>query len=284
MPRAIQRGPSGAVSSPGAEYPHLTHALQALPEDARRIWGDAGDRRRALEDLLSAWEAGSAEERALLHRVDDAIASGLKALDLPRGRLNGLRIEEGRPHFVGAKLPACVLVLSAEGMREWIRGRREPDVVFRTWIHESLHARLPIDPRAMSEHRQTEGYEEGLVEGLSRIITLERASLRLTADLPYTYYVQGYATLARAINVGAEQLWRELWRYPMGGVRAAFVDVIDHLRQGSTGAPMAEAQRLRLLGVADAVFSSTRRGWMPNAAAMSRAWGAALSHTREGAR
>jgi hypothetical protein len=106
------------MSPTGMHYPWLNRALLALPQDALRLWGDTGERRRAFAALLSSWEAGSPEQHRPLHRIDEAVARGLALLGLPRGPVSGWHILEGYPHLVGAKMPDCSLVFGAEGMRE----------------------------------------------------------------------------------------------------------------------------------------------------------------------
>jgi hypothetical protein len=125
------------------------------------------------------------------------------------------------------------------------------------------------------EHRLTEGYEEGLVEGLSRFVAIEQAGLRL-ADLPYSYFVQGYTTPADVIGVNPEHLWRELWRYPMGMVRAKFVEVVNAMRGATSADPLTDEQQGRLRAFADVIFSSARRLWTPDPSELARGWRVAL--------
>src|SRR5438128_2254734 len=64
----------------------------------------------------------------------------------------------------GRKLPDCRMVFNGEAMRQVVRIQREPDDFFRTWVHESLHARQPFAPGAAEQYLRYAGYEEGMVE------------------------------------------------------------------------------------------------------------------------
>jgi hypothetical protein len=54
---------------------------------------------------------------------------------------------------------------------------RGPDSTIRTWVHESIHGRRSYADDHLAEYRTWSGYEEGLAEGLARIVTRGRAGL-----------------------------------------------------------------------------------------------------------
>jgi hypothetical protein len=247
--------------------------LQALGDDALRLWGDAQARASALTAIVTAWEASDRTAlRTAVARVDRAVAEGLAALRLPRGPIRAVRVEGAGRGWLGRKTRACDILLDGDGLASAIRARRRPDEVFRTWIHESLHGRLPYALPAV-ELRRTRGYEEGMVEGLARLATRDKAAMR-TLDSSYPYYVTAYRALAAVSGVEVETLWRALWVHPMGEVRSAFVGAVDYLRSRATGRPLRQAQRLRLQGLADRMFDSVRSGAAePSQSVVERTWG-----------
>jgi len=160
-------------------------------------------------------------------------------------------------------------------MRETVRVRRQADDSFRTWVHESLHARQPYGARALGEIRTHQGYEEGMVEGLARLATRVKAGMR-PREASYDYYVVAYRALAASAGVDVEALWRGLWQHAPGEVREAFVRVVDTLRAGTVGEVLLPVQRGRLLAVADQLFASARKNDPPAAGAAAALWKVAL--------
>ena len=148
-------------------YPHLSPELRQLSSEALRLWGDGEARRQALVAVVDAWVAGTAELSRAINHVDAAVAEGLGVLGLPRGPVRQVRIDTMRPGLNGQKLRDCTIVLVGEYLRTFVQVRQQGDPVFRTWLHESLHARQPYAPGASAEYRAFRGYEEGLVEGLT---------------------------------------------------------------------------------------------------------------------
>lgn len=241
---------------PTSPYPQLSPELQALSGDALRLWGDADERRQALEAILHAWEHGDPDLRAAVEYVDSAVEAGLRACGLPRGPVLEVRIEDGfGPQ--GRKRLDCSLLLGGVSMRRVVREDRRPDSTFRTWVHESLHARQAYATDVYWEYRAHRGFEEGMVEGLARLITREKAGLD-PSDTSYAYYVAAYRALARAGDLDVEELWRALWQHPTGMVRGNFVGTIEMLRRSGTGESLTTAQNVRLQGIADLVFGSDR--------------------------
>lgn len=249
--------------------------LGRLRGDALHIWSDPTVRHEALEAIVVSWERGSIDLDRRVSRVDRAIIAGLRAGGLPRGPVLSVAIVPGLPLWAGRKLPSCHLFLSGERMREMVRVRHESDDVIRTWVHESLHARQPYSPAAETEIRPYQGYEEGMVEGLARLVTRDLAGMH-PLELSYAYYVAAYEGLADAVGVDVEVVWRSLWLYRTGEVRAVFADVVDQLRRQAGRQPLTEAQRTRVLGAGDTLFASTRRLSPPARGAAAALWRVAL--------
>lgn len=266
MTRRAQRGP----------YPHLVPELQHLRGDALALWGDAVARRHAFEDLLDAWEAGSIRLATAVERIDAAVVQGLEALGLPRDTLlDPVSIVGTSPYEpAGQKFADCRLHLSGTHMDRMVRTLGLPDDSARTWVHESLHARLAYAEDAAREHRPFKGYEEGMAEGLARLIVQEKAGMR-PSEASYAYFVYAYRTLTGAFGIDVERLWRELWRFPVGRVRESFPDVVSRLAAERT-APLTSAQQGRLRAVADTLFATSRMNQMPHEGALMAAWRTAL--------
>jgi hypothetical protein len=244
--------------------------LQALPEDARRLWDDAGERHHALEAIVLAWRLDRSDLAALIHRVDQAVTLGLAACGLPRGPVIEVRIEAGWTPWRGRKTPGCELLLSAVHLQELIEEASSDDV-FRAWIHESLHARQPFALGSRAEYRDHRGYEEGLVEGLTRQVTSQLANIT-PRDQPFSYWVAVYAALAEIIGVRVNALWRSLWTYPAGDVRSHFVEVVERLRFASGHAGLSGRQVALLQLRADSMFDSRRVDYTVDERAISQAW------------
>jgi hypothetical protein len=187
----------------------------------------------------------------------------LQILGLPRGAVRRVRVEDAHSRWFGHKDPDCSLLLAGDGMRHMRRVRRRPDSTFRTWVHESLHARQPFSAHAIAEYRAFRGFEEGMVEGLTRHVTRDRAGMSLP-DMSYDYYVQAYQTLAPELGIAVEQLWRELWQHPTGAVRSAFGGTVETVYRSTTGQAVTASQRARLRGVADQLFSAARSNDRPD--------------------
>lgn len=256
------------MPSSSPRFHHLDPALQVLQDDARAIWGDAHVRYDALAAIVTAWERddGIALREALIW-VDDAVVAGLRVLGLPRGPVRRLRFEITGRGWRGRKLPDCDLVFDAGAVQQAIRRLRLPDDGFRTWVHESIHARQLLAPRYQAESRLALGYEEGLAEGLARLVAHHRAGMAIR-EQSYNLYVAAYETLAEALGVSAERLWRELWNSAPGEVRYAFLGVVEQARGHLT-----TRQRQSLRGRADVVFSTPRAGeQVVDREALAQAW------------
>ena len=152
-------------------------------------------------------------------------------------------------------MPDCRVQLDAARLRRSIE--ELADDIIRTWVHESLHARLPFSPRHVQESRLTRGYEEGMVEGLARALTGDVSGMEIR-EHAYEYYVSVYRALADALGIDTGRLLRSLWQVAPGEVRAAFVDRVVRLALEAGRPPLASAQRERLQALADTMFASSR--------------------------
>lgn len=254
-------------------FPRLAPELCRLSGDALQVWGDARTRRLALEDILAAWRYEQPDRlRAAIERVDAAVREGLVQLGLPRGPVREVQVRwrPGGQH--AAKLPSSVLVLSGNYVQAMLELHHHPDSVVRTWIHESLHARQPFTgAQYAAEAQQVLGYEEGLVEGLARVVAQDKAGM-VTLDLAYDGYVRAYRALARGLGIGVEQVWRDLWQAGLGQVRAAFPGVIAALRGGQAHLEKAH----ELLEVADQLFATSRQDADVADSQLERIWRSVL--------
>lgn len=251
-------------------FPHLAPELRRLSGDALRLWGDPAARREALLAIVEAWEAGSPVLQSAIRRVDGAVEDGLAALGLPRGPVSDVRIEGMRPGLYGQKLRDCTIILVADYLRAFLRERAQADRVFRTWLHESLHARQPYASNAAAEYRVFRGYEEGLVEGLTQVV-LTAAGITV-ADVPFGAYVAAYGALARAAGIESEALLRALWRHPAGDVRQNLATVVSRLREQVTGASITPEAHGRMRALGDSLFATDRAGHAPDPAALVALW------------
>ena len=256
-------------------YPHLPSQLRRLTADSLPLWGNPDARREALAAVLSAWETGGPELQRAIGRVDRAVEEGLAALGLPRGPVRDVRIESMRPGLNGQKLRDCTIVLVAEYLAAFLRDRGEADPVFRTWLHESLHARQPYAPGASAEYRVFRGYEEGLVEGLTQVV-LAAAGIAV-AGAPFSAYVAAYRALADTLGIEPEVLLRALWRYPAGEVRQHLPHAVAGLREQALGAATPAAAYARLQAIGDRLFAAGRESHAPSPAALVTLWRRALT-------
>ncbi len=226
--------------------------------------------------MLGAWEVSSPTLQGHVARVDRAVEVALDVLRLRRGPVREVRVEAAGRGWAGRKHPDCTIILDALVLRHSLRILDCPDAVLQTWVHESIHARQPYRVTAPSEHRDLRGYEEGLAEGLARLILQAKAGVKIFGG-GFEYYVVAYRGLAEALGVGVEQLWRELWRYPTGQVRAGFSDVVRRLYETRAGQQLTPVRRRRLQVLADSQFQTARAGHDADASQIAELWKAVLS-------
>lgn len=133
---------------------------------------------------------------------------------------------------------------------------KRSEALLATWIHESLHARQPFAPDAQREIRSFVGYEEGMVEGLTRTICAAHADIPVTTG-SYDAYVACYESLARMIGVPSELIYRELWQYAPGTLRAHFFDALRRVLYNShSGVRVTDDRRSAIEEAADAMLDN----------------------------
>lgn len=232
-------------------YPHLPPALQQLTADALRFWGEPSVRADMLRAILAA--SDSAARTRALRAVDDAVTSGMAALGFPRAPVRLLSLVLPRfPGQMGIKLATCDLQIGLPSLRNALSPGGFPDEVVETWIHESVHGRLSPWSRDLSMERPFRGFEEGLAEGIARMVSHQAG---LVPGLPtYGRYVQTYEVLADVIGATAETIYRRLYLLPYGSVMAGFAVEIDGLRVESGAPRLTREQRGRLERTACRLF------------------------------
>jgi hypothetical protein len=205
-------------------------------------------------------------------RVDDAAVAGLAALGFPRGPVRAVRVESVGRGWLGRKVPDCDILFD-ELVLDRLAGQEQADRLFKTWLHESLHARaLPVLGVA-AERRDFRGYEEGLSEGIARLVTHEKAAIP-HFEAAYTYYVEAYHTLAVVLGLDLETLWRQLWTYAPGAVRDGLMTLVDRYLESSA----RTASRTSIMALADALFATRRLADEPDPDMMIRAWTSVIDH------
>lgn len=253
-------------------FPHLSPELLRLEGDALLFWGDARARMQALLDLLAVWDLGvsAALERALL-RIDGAVTAGLTALNLSRDTRAVVRVDRYGRGWIGRVTVDGNIHLAIDQVRHYVVEERQPDRIAHTLIHESLHARAPAAATRGAEAARWKGYQEGMVEGLARIVTGEQAGMRVL-DPAYDFYVAGFRALAAVAGLDTE----ELWRVRPGQVRERFAATVDAVRR-RRGARALDAEQLRRLGgMGDRVFAGDRTRDPPDERALAQRWELAL--------
>jgi hypothetical protein len=253
-------------------YPHLALPLRRLAGDALALWGNARERRRALEAIIAAWDAADVPARdAAVLRVDIAILAGLEALGLPRDPGSRVAVGSFGRSWIGRAAVDGTILLDVDWLRYGVIAISEPDRIFHTWVHESLHARRPSSAGRGPESAAWMGYEEGAVEGLARLVTGVQAGMDVK-DPGYEHYVAAYRSLAQAGGFEPERLWRVLWAHHPGEVRRHFGAAVGAARQERHALPLNPDQQSRLMAVADRVFASGRLNDRPNIAVLTRIW------------
>ncbi len=231
-----------------------------MPEEGRRLWLDSRYRHVVLGDIVAAVTYPGREDRLeeAITIVDRAIEVGLAHLGIPRGAINPpIRVE---PRAVGrnaVKYEDCRLVLSSSYLRMLPRYYSSLEPAFRTWLHESIHARQPYDGSWRSEFEPWEGYEEGLADGMADVLC-NWAGAIIPETTDYVTYVQGYRTLAAALQMSIWALLRRLWYFPTGQVRAGLLTVVDERYHELTGRSLTAETAVWFGRVADALFATGR--------------------------
>jgi hypothetical protein len=257
-------------------HPQLSPELQRLTDDALLLWSDAAARQQVLLDLLAAWHRGDSPGVAsAVGRIDRAVIAGLAALGLPRAP--GVRVEAGAfgRRWVGRVTPDNTLQIDLERIAQHLAQRGHPDRAFHTWIHESLHARRLPSLNRHREYARWPGYEEGMVEGLTRHVTGSSAGIPVE-HRSFDYYVEAYRVLAATGGFPMEQLWRALWLQAPGDVRTYFVTSADAARQDRGLPQMTRVQSAQLRRVGDTVWAEAHYYDRPDPDLLARFWESAF--------
>jgi hypothetical protein len=227
-------------------YPDPRGPLVALPEPARRVWGDANYRRRLFEEVFLG--AGTEADRTkAVQALSDAARLGLAALGLPVQAAREVDVVDDEPRWLGDKTRDCALHFSRDRLASLVLGNpSDQHDVFCTWLHEHCHARLRFAGRLAAWWEGLWiGYEEGLAEGVCRWAASHAAGALPDADLeaawvttrPYDWYVLVYRTIAHALGVPTPALLRDLWTCRPLGIRGRFGAVVCAHHQARHGRP-----------------------------------------------
>lgn len=221
-----------------------------------RFWEDSAYRATVFEAIVT-----STDEELLdaIEIVDASVKALLIRQGVPRGDIDSIAIVD-ELSWMARKSPECVMYVSRYWMRHLLDQFRQTDGITGAWIHESLHARQQF--AQSREYGVWLGYEEGLTEGLTELVLESVGITHVNRTFPY--YVMGYEAIARRLQISPEELWRRLWRYPLGSVRAGFLDSIDILLIESGRERFSERSRQRCQLAADALFVSQRRRTQPD--------------------
>lgn len=228
-----------------------------LSVNARQFWLDGMARERMLRAIYDAFlQDDLSRLEASAQAVDDAVVSGMVALDFGRAPIRAIRVRT--TGGLGEKWRTCELDIDATGLRDALFVRRQPDRVVETWLHESAHARqTPWSTEWDTEYRRWSGYEEGLAEAASKEIA--RLAGLGTGAVVYRRYRAGYDVLAEALRLPREDVLRSFWHYENGAVRQAFTDVVDALYHQTRGRALTLQARRDIQAFADDLFE-TRSG------------------------
>jgi hypothetical protein len=254
---------------------HLAPALRRLTGASLDLWGDANERHRAVAALVAAWDRGEPAGLAqAVDRIDGAVLAGLAAIGLGRQPASRIEVDSYGLRFRGRVTPGGSLQIDIERVRQQLAAGGSADRVFHTWVHESVHARAPSTAGRAQEYRHWPGYEEGLAEGLARLLTNECARMTVE-DAAYDFFVRAYSTLAQVAGVEIERLLRAVWRCPPGSVRDHFSETVAAaMIERDRTLPLPQA--VQLMRVADRVFGERHFGHGPDAAILERFWKSAF--------
>lgn len=247
------QSPNGGSRPPNVD---LSPALQRLTGEALRFWSDSTHRERMLRDILDA-RCQQARAQAL-QAVDDAVTSGMAALGFRRAPIRSLSLViPPQAGSLGLKYATCDLQIGRPALRHELGPGGAPDGVVETWIHESLHGRaFPWGPGRRAEAAYP-GFEEGLVEGITRSIARQT---NLRPGLPvYGRYVQTYEELAHVLGVRPDAIYEALYRLPNGSVMDGFVSAIDAVRRVQAEPPLTPGQHGKLEATAKRLFDASHR-------------------------
>jgi hypothetical protein len=238
----------------------VSKMLEIMPEEEQRLWLDSHYRHVVLGDVVAAVTYPGREDRleAAISVIDRAVEAGLAHLGVPRGAINlPIRVE---PRAVGrnaAKLEECSLILSSSYLRMLPRYYSSLEPAFRTWLHESIHARQPYADDWRSEFESWEGYEEGLADGMANVLCRWAGAI-IPETTDYIAYVQAYEALAAVLQMSTWALMRRLWGFPTGRLREGLLSVVEAWYRQLTGRELSAEAVSRLRSVGDALFATGR--------------------------
>jgi hypothetical protein len=231
------RDAGGVYSTSGPEARLLSRvgsihpALRSLPKEHVALWTDPPVLQQKLIDLYNLGIPGSAardEQVKLVQEMDATVAAGMDALGLKPGEVNSVDVAMlGK--YNGVKASTCDLRIGWEYLERALATFETPAMVWKTWVHERIHARRPFAPGAAAELDFFNGYEDGFAEMLARHITVEQARMTIRTG-SYDYYVQAYEMLVRAAGVEPVDLWVELYRCHPGSIRSELPGILGQLR------------------------------------------------------
>lgn len=170
----------------------------------------------------------------------------------------------------GERPPDCTLSIDVEAISLLREGDRS-DSLIRTWLHESLHARQPYSSGYLREWQEARGFEEGVVEGLTRSIAVDWLGLR-PIIASYDFYVAAYRSLAIVLSVDVERLWRMLWAFPAGEIRVGLVLTAGRILRENGRPSLRPSQQGRLSLFGARHFSSDRANDQPNEQTLVSIW------------
>lgn len=230
----------------------------------RHLLVDAARRMEVVERILSERRDRS------IRLVDTVVLEILDAVDLPRGPdVQGPFVETLGRGWAGRKAPDCRIVIDAEAFHD-LEGVQRADSVLKTWLHESIHGRQPYALGFAEEWRLYRGFEEGLAEGLARAIASELELQPVLAG--FNYYVAAYQTLAGALNIPVEVLWRRLWQCRVGEVANGFSTAVADVIVDSGGDSPSSLQRARLFARARNIFGTHNSVQLPDEQLLLKTW------------
>ena len=256
----MSQGWADSVSADEAQTAYVASILHALPEESRRFWLDPRCRHVILGDVVAAVTDAERADRLAeaVSVVDRAVEVGLAHLGVPRAAINyPIRVE---PRAVGrnaVKLEECSLVLSSSYLRMLPRYYSSLEPAFRTWLHESIHARQPYAGDWRVEFEAWEGYEEGLADGMANVLC-GWAGATIPEATDYVAYVQAYQTLTAVLQISMWTLLRRLWEFPTGRVREGLPSVVEAWYRELTGRGLSSDAAGRLQSTADTLFATGR--------------------------
>lgn len=247
----------------------------SLPESARRFVADRVYRAQITRRILQPDSGGLVNDLSAVQELDEIVTAILTAVDLPRGpHVRGPFVDLIARGWAGRKAPDCRLLLDRATFLDLPEDART-DALLKTWVHESLHGRQPYAAGFAAEWRDLRGFEEGMVEGLARFVVCERLGLTpLLAS--YSYYVEAYHALAKALAVPIVDLWRELWLLPAGEVAGGLLRALENVLRVHGRSPLTLRQRARLLGQARSAFASVNSTREPDETALLASWQGAM--------